>query len=484
MRGMTREEKAEAADPAIVATLLEPILRLRESLGPGGVDTAGIAEALRTAQRAAISAETPGRVGIHALESTQTAPPAVPVIRRTDSEVAALAQHTETLSRLLADAVATRDAAANRLDAIIADFRRRARPMAAAATSQADADAIISVGAQSLRDAVSTVNHARGDMDGHRRQAVAHGEGGPRVTVPEGYQSLLSSNTGDSDEDSSSSTPSSTRPSSMSTDDDTTSSTTSTGAGTGMSTGASPSTSSSTSTGMGGGADIPMTPIPPGTDPRVAAEIALNNALVQGGVALGTSAIDGGVEIGSKVVEGITEVATHGIDTGAGLAEQGITALAPGADPDTTTDPAASPGAPTGPGSGSLFGGLGAGAGPTAPEPSTPPNSSGGGPFAGLGAGPPRNDPPKIDPEPEQAPPPPPATSRPSPPPTESEPEPTDEGSTGTSEDDAAAADEPPPPTGAMVPPMGRAPSEQPGLESDRPRRGQLGMTPGDDRAP
>jgi len=493
MRRMTQEEKADAgSDPAIVATLLEPILRLRESLGPGGVDTAGIAEALRTAQRAAISAETPGRVGVHALESTQTAPQAVPVIRRTDSEVAALAQHTETLSTLLADAVATRDAAANRLDAIIADFRRRARPMAAAATSQADADAIISVGAQSLRDAVSTINHARGDMDGHRRQAVAHGEAGPRVTVPEGYQSLLSSNTGDSDADSSSSssaTPSSSRPSSMSTDDDTTSSTTSTGtgtsAGTGMSTGASPSTSSSTSTGMGGGADIPMTPIPPGTDPRVAAEIALNNALVQGGVSLGTSAIDGGVEIGSKVVEGITEVATHGIDTGAGLAEQGITALAPGADPDATTDPAASPGSPTGPGSGSLFGGLGAGAGPTAPEPSAPPNSSGGGPFAGLGAGPPRNDPPKIEPGPEQAsPPPPPATSQPAPPPTESEPEPTDEGSTGTSEDDAAAADEPPPPTGAVVPPMGRAPSEQPGLESDRPRRGQLGMTPGGDRVP
>lgn len=473
MRAMTQKEKTDAgADPAIVATLLEPILRLRESLGPGGVDTAGIAEALRTAQRAAASTEAPGRIGIHALESTETAPQAVPVIRRTDSEVAALAQHTETLATLLFDAVATRDAAANRIDNIIADFRRRARPMVAAATTQTDADEIISLGAQSLRDAVSTINAARGDMDGHRRRALAHSEGGPHVTVPEGYQTLVGSDTDESTEDSSSSSSSTgARPSSTSSDDHETSPSTSTSADMSTGTGA----GAGTSTGMGAGADIPMTPIPPGTDPQVMSHIALQNALVQGGVSLGTSAIDAGVEIGSKTIEGVTEVAIHGIDTGAGLAEQGITALAPEADPDATTAPAATPGVPAGPGA--PLGGLGAG--PTAPDASSP---AGGGPFAGLGAGPTRTEPPgKVDPGADEALPPP--TSQPAPPPT-SDSEPTYEDP--DSGDDTVVVEEPPPPAGAMVPPPGRAPAEQPGLESGRSRRsGQLGMTfDSDNRGP
>lgn len=373
MRRLSDIPHAEA-DPPIVAELLAPLLELRAALGDGtGLDP-DTAAALTAAADAAAAAEDPARLGTYALESTGTAPDAVPVIRRTGTEVAALADHTGTLSSLLDDAYTTRNTAAARVDAIIADFRRRARPMAAAATSQADIDAIIELAAQSIRDGVSAVDTARGEMDGHRRRAASYNQGAdaPRVTVPHSYRAAP---------------------------------------------------------GVLGAA-------PAVTDPAAAAQIALNQALIAGGVQLGTAAIDAGVQIGTRIVDGIVQVATHGIDTGAALAEQAITTAA------AATDPATAPGGPTGDS-----------------KPAGPTGTSG--LFAGLGAPAPKPDTPTTPapaPKPSPVIPPTPKPDTPSP---------------------STPAPPPPPPNqaGAVLPPVGR-PREGQGQELERPRRaGQLGLT-------
>ncbi|WP_051133625.1 hypothetical protein [Nocardia paucivorans] len=385
----------DPADPPLVAALIAPLLELRGALGDGVMPTE-LVEALKAAADATVAADVPASSALYALESTGTATAGVPVIRRTATEVSALADHYGALSRLLGDAYATRGTAAAALDAIIAGFRHEARTMVATATSQADVDAIVGKAAKALGEGVSVVNAARAEMDDHRRRAVEYDQGptAPRVTVPGNWQihdgRLVA-----------------------------------------------PGTAPYTATEPGVGAPQPVV-----TDPATAAQIALQNALIQGGVALGTAAIDGAVTVGTKMVDGIVQVATHGVDTAAKLAEEGLSTWASSA---TGTE---------GPGAG-VSGLEGLGTGPGGDKPA-PPASPAGGLFAGLG-GPARPEPPHTDTPPDPAPAPAPKT-KPAPPASPQPP----------------AAPPPPPPSGAVVPPAARPESG----EQSRPRRTtQPGMT-------
>ncbi|WP_280489291.1 hypothetical protein [Nocardia carnea] len=302
----------EATEHPLLKVLLAPLLDLRAALGDGSPPTEVLA-ALSAAADNTAAAEAPGRSGRYLLESTNTAPAAVPVAARTEGETVALADHHSALATLLNDAYATRDTAASRLDSVIEDFRAKAGPMLAAAQSQSDIDAVLDLAAQTIRDGVTEVGYARDEMDDHTRRtrALDRGPGAATVTVPDGFA-------------------------------------------------ADPSVRAA----LGGGTGIPA-----GLDPHQVAQLALQQAALAAGIQLGTVALDAGVEVGSKVIDGVVQVATHGIDTGAKLAEQAISTLAAGADgsgdqgtppgsPGGTTTAPAGTGDKAGPGT-LLFGGHG-----------------------------------------------------------------------------------------------------------------------------
>ncbi|WP_327151193.1 hypothetical protein [Nocardia sp. NBC_01329] len=310
----------------LLNVLMQPLLDLRASLGDGARPTDVLAALAAAADRTA-AAEAPGRAGRYLLESTDTAPAAVPVAARTETEAVALADHHTSLSTVLTDAYATRDTAASRLDSVIEDFRTKAGPMLATAQSQSDVDAVIGLAAQTIRDGVTEVNYARDEMDDHTRRTRALGRGpdAPTVTVPDGF-----------------------------------------------------ATAPGVTAGAGVPGGVPGGGVPVGLDPQQAMQLALQQAALAAGVQLGTVALDAGVEIGSKLIDGVVQVATHGIDTGAALAEQGISTLAAGAAgaAGPGTEPGLHPGggAPTAPaGSGdqpgaALFGGLGGTRSPSTPS--------------------------------------------------------------------------------------------------------------------
>lgn len=280
-----------SVDPPIVATLVRPLLDLRAALGTGvATPAATITGALSSASTQAADTEGPHRDGVHALESTWTGPgsdAAVPALRTTQTQIGDISDRGPAYLGVLADAHATSARAADRMDRIIADFRRDARTILGNATAAPDTDAVINRATQALRDAITTVTSARTEMDDHSRRLD---EMGPlTVTTPAGLNS--SQSWGD--------TPATVLPSAY---------------------GAVPGQYGTVPAQYG---TAPGQPI----DPAQLAQLQLQQLLVQAGVQVGTSAINAGVDIGTHLIDKIAEVGTHTIDTVASSVDQAIPQL-------------------------------------------------------------------------------------------------------------------------------------------------------------
>ncbi|MFD3704140.1 hypothetical protein ACFWUP_13435 [Nocardia sp. NPDC058658] len=360
--------EAEAKIAPVIALLEVPLLELRKSLGSNTSPDpdASVVAALTSASAATTATEDPHRLGLYALESTETAAPATPALRQTATEVSAAADRGTRLSSLLGQAHSTQATAAAKVDAIIADFRAKAKK-AAPAVNENNLDAIVALAEEAISEAVGVVGNASTEMDQYTRdtKGLTSDLGGTNgVTVPTGATEVAPGvyvlGTGGTETSSWDSS-----------DDD---------------------------------EDL---------DPATAAQIALQEALIDGGVSLGTAAIDAGVTFGTHLIDKIAEVAMHGIDKGAELATTGIDTLAAnatGTEGGTSTAPAGT--APTAPstngggtGTNTLFGGLGGGTSPGN-------NSGGGGNDSGASAKPetpapaapiPSNQVPKTE-QPQQAP--------------------------------------------------------------------------------
>ncbi|MFE6924910.1 hypothetical protein ACFVAV_28100 [Nocardia sp. NPDC057663] len=322
--------EAEARIAPVVALLEVPLLELRKSLGSNtsADPDADVVAALTSATDATTATEDPHRLGLYALESTETAAPATPALRQTATEVSAAADRGQKLSTLLGQAHSTQATAAAKVDAIIADFRAKAKA-AAPAVNGNNLDAIVELAEEAIQEAVGVVGTASTEMDQYTRNTreLTSDLGGTNgVTVPQGATEVAPGvyvlGTGGTSTDT--------------IDTDTTT-----------------------------------------TDPATAAQIALQEALIDGGVALGTAAIDAGVTFGTHLIDKIAEVAMHGIDKGSELATTGIDTLAANVtgtegtatSPATTTPSPTTPSTNGGGNSGGLFAGLGNGDTATKPEP-------------------------------------------------------------------------------------------------------------------
>ncbi|WP_280204883.1 hypothetical protein [Nocardia farcinica] len=339
-----------AADPPMIAALVQPMLALRASLGSGAtLPDRGITTALSAAANRAADSEAPHRDGLHALESTWTstgADAAVPALRTTQTQLGEISDRGPAYLSVLADAQATSARAARKVDQIIADFRADARVILANAGSAPETDAVIDRAATALREAITTVTAARTEMDGHTGRLDAMGP--LTVTTPAGV------------------------------------------AGQGGIGG--------TSTPVTYFANTPSTGYPTTAadgqplDPALIAQLQLQQQLVSAGVQLGTAAITAGVDIGTHLIDKIVEVGTHAMDTVAASADKAI---------DKAIPELLNPGSTTNNGAGGQSGGapsklidFGGGTGPSSSAPLMA--------APGTAAPAPKTDPPPAEePEPE-----------------------------------------------------------------------------------
>lgn len=376
-------------DPdAFVANLAAPLHQLRASLGDGTRP-----EGLDTAMAAHLSSvrgtEDTARLGVYGLESTGTAAPAVPAVRRTNAEVVALGENGTALAGTLDAAYVTRATAARKLDAIISEFETEAGALAAVAQSQSQLDPVITMATDALTEGMSVVSTARGEMDTHTSTAnalnPANAAGTPEaaVTVPAGLEGAVGANTNDG-----------------------TSGANANGNGNGTGQGANTSAAGANGTGANngggtknvdilggnsnansngansgkGGTDILGTSGGTGNrstttggtkstlstggtnfasmltadeeslpdDPNLRAQVLMQYAALSAGVTLGETALSAGVSIGSSLIDNIAEVVMHGFDSAAEVATHGIDKLADlgteaideaiGGDEDSTTN--------------------------------------------------------------------------------------------------------------------------------------------------
>ncbi|WP_068006538.1 hypothetical protein, partial [Nocardia pseudobrasiliensis] len=278
-------------DPPIVATLVRPLLQLRASLGNGRVAPSdSIVAALSNSSAQAADTEAPHRDGVHALESTWAgagADATVPALRTTQTQIGDISDRGPAYLSVLSDAQATSSRAARQVDQIIADFRRDARSILGNATAAPDTDAVIARATQALRDAISSVQTAQSEMAGHTQRLSNMGP----LTV--------------------------TRPAGLTSDDDW----------------------SSTPSRYGDGTygsplyDQPLsgsqTPNQQPMDPAQAAQLQLQQQLIQAGVQVGTAAINAGVDIGTHLIDKISEVGTHAMDTVAASVDKVVETAVP-----------------------------------------------------------------------------------------------------------------------------------------------------------
>ncbi|MCM6776152.1 hypothetical protein NDR87_19345 [Nocardia sp. CDC159] len=276
-------------DPPIVATLVRPLLHLRASLGTGRAapnDT--IAAALSNSSARAADTEAPHRQGVHALESTWTgtgADAAVPALRTTQTQIGDISDRGPAYLSVLSEAHATSSRAARQVDRIIADFRSDARAILGNATAAPDTDAVIARATQALREAISTVQTARSEMDGHTQRLSDMGP----LTV--------------------------TRPTGLSDDD-----------------WSSTPTDYSDYSGDTYSSDAPLSGVAPTDrpmDPAQAAQLQLQRQLIQAGVQVGTAAINAGVDIGTHLIDKIAEVGMHAMDTVAASVDKVVETAVP-----------------------------------------------------------------------------------------------------------------------------------------------------------
>ncbi|MGW4773234.1 hypothetical protein ACWEO2_35015 [Nocardia sp. NPDC004278] len=277
-------------DPPIVAALVEPLLQLRASLGSGvATPDRSVVDALSAASTQVADAEGPHRDGLHALESTWTsraADDAVPALRTTQTQIGDISDRGPEYLSVLGDAHATSARAAQKVEQIIADFRRDARQIMSTASASSDTDAVIARATQALRDAVTAVSTAQSEMDGHT--ARLDGMGPLTVTTPQGV-------------------------------------------GTTQQTVVPGTTDGTTTAGV-----TTTTPL----DPVQAAQLQLQQYLINAGVSVGTAAMEAGVNIGTHLIDKIAEVGTHAMDTVAASADKAIDKAIPELiHPGSTTNP-------------------------------------------------------------------------------------------------------------------------------------------------
>ncbi|WP_174555232.1 hypothetical protein, partial [Nocardia anaemiae] len=311
-------------DPPIVAALVEPMLQLRASLGSGvATPDRSVVDALSAASTQAADAEGPHREGLHALESTWTsraADDAVPALRTTQTQIGDISDRGPEYLSVLGDAHATSARAAQKVDQIIADFRRDAKQIMSTASASSDTDAVIARATQALRDAVTAVSTAQSEMDGHTARLDAMGP--LTVTTPQGV-------------------------------------------GTTQQTVVPGTTNGTTTTGV-----TTTTPL----DPVQAAQLQLQQYLINAGVSVGTAAIDAGVNIGTHLIDKIAEVGMHAMDTAAASADKAIDKAIP-----ELIHPGSTTNSPTGgdsPGKPSNVIDFGGGSGQSKPMPNTGTNSA------------------------------------------------------------------------------------------------------------
>jgi hypothetical protein len=356
-------------DPPIVARLVQPLLALRASLGSGtGVPDQATVTALSRATSQAADTEAPHRDGIHALESSwssKAADAAVPALRTTQTEIGDISDRGPAYLAVLTAAHTTSARAASRVDQIIADFRRDARTILDSAQSAPDTDAVITRATQALRDAITAVQGAQTEMDGHTRALDAMGP----LTVTD-RTSTAAYQTGYQGPDSSSQY-----------------------SGPDPSYGApDPSyqynpNSYNSNTYNPNSYQYGQNPVQPAyyngppMDPAQAAQLQLQQALIAAGVQVGTAGISAGVDIGTHLIDKIAEVGTHAMDVVAGEADKALPELL---HPGSTTNGASTGNAGTSGGAnGKPIIDFGGGA---ASAPASPP-ASGQGPLASSSTG-------------------------------------------------------------------------------------------------
>ncbi len=415
-------------DPPIVARLVKPLLQLRASLGSGvSVPDPSIVRALTTSSNQAADTEAPHRDGVQALESTWTGPAAdaaVPALRTTRTQIGDISDRGPEYLAVLADAQGTSSRAAHQVDGIIYNFRQDSRAILSNANAAPDTDAVIARASQALHEAITAVNHAKTEMDGHTRKLTAMG---PLTMTTPGHLSDVSQDyTPTSTSDFSSNTPDN---NSYSPNDNYT-----------------PDNNTNTA---------PQATVANGTplDPATAAQLQLQEQLINAGVSLGSDGISAGVNLGNELIDQIAQVGENAIQSGAQVAEQVIPQLVQQA-----TNPAASgSGSGASPAMFNFGGGQGQGAGSGS-------GSGSGSGNTGLGSVLPSVPSIPSVPAPSVTPPTP-GASIPSPAPTPA-PAP-----------DPAPASQAPAPQSGPGPAAGLALPPSSGGDAAKPRDGQLGVT-------
>ncbi|MVU76066.1 hypothetical protein GPX89_02265 [Nocardia sp. ET3-3] len=162
---MQNESNQGANEPALVTALVAPLVKLRAAVGDGARPADATMSAMAALPGTVRASDDAHRGGLEQLASSDTARAAVPVIRRTGGELAALADVSESLAPLLTSAYDMRDHAATSLDNLISGFRAQATPLVNAARSQADLDSVVNLAADFVRDAVGVIKAADGHMD-------------------------------------------------------------------------------------------------------------------------------------------------------------------------------------------------------------------------------------------------------------------------------------------------------------------------------
>lgn len=333
---------SDDVDPPIIARLVQPMLALRSSLGTGvSAPDASIVRALTNSSTQAADTEAPHRNGMHVLESTWSGPgadAAVPALRTTQTQIGDISDRGPQYLAVLGDAQSTSHRAAQRVDTIIADFRRDARTILRNAKAAPDTDAVINRASQALRQAITAVDTAKTEMAAHTRKLQSMGPLTVTTPVDLSTNQLSGTDLGDNLSNDNSMDTSDYSPDDS--NDFNSNNFTPFDNGT--------SFDGSQFNGTTPAVNLNGTGTGPQLDPAAAAQLQLQEQLLSAGVDIGSDAISAGVNIGTELIDKIAEVGTHAIDTGAQVAEQAIPQLINPKAATNGTDGATGPGGTNG----------------------------------------------------------------------------------------------------------------------------------------